>query len=166
MSDTEAALHTAQTVVVAISVLTLVAAAGFTLYRLAKGPTNLDRIIASDLMVGIAVAGFGLDVLLSDDETTLPIMLAISLVGFIGAVSMARFVHDRQVTGPRDLRRSRRRGDGARPVVRGERPAGTETVSERIEADEEEFEGPGTIGAIGATQASSEPARPTTGGDA
>lgn len=166
MSSAEAAVHAAQNVVVAITVLALVAAAGFTLYRLAKGPTNLDRIIASDLMVGIAVAGFGLEVLLSDDETTLPIMLAVSLVGFIGAVSMARFVHDRRVTGPRDVRRSRRRGDGARPVVRGERPAGTEHVEEWIAAGEGEFDAPGTIGAIGATEASSEPSRRDTGGDA
>lgn len=121
MSPVEA-VRTAQTVVVAISVLVLVAAAAFTLYRLAKGPTNLDRIIASDLMVGIAVAGFGLEILLSTDGTTLPIMLAISLVGFIGAVSMARFVPDSRHVGPPDVRRSRRRGDGGRPTVRGERP--------------------------------------------
>ena len=139
MSPVEA-VRTAQTVVVAASVVILVLAAGFTLYRLTKGPTNLDRIIASDLMVGIAVGAFALQVVLSDDETTLPIMLVISFVGFIGAVSMARFVHDQRMMVPRDVRRSRRRGDGGRPIVRGERPAGTETSGERTEAS-------GTFGA-------------------
>ena len=132
MSPVEA-VRGAQTVVVATSIVILVIAACFTLYRLTKGPTNLDRIIASDLMVGIAVGAFALQVVLSEDETTLPIMLVISLVGFIGAVSMARFVHDQRMTMPRDVRRSRRRGEAGRPTVRGERPAG-ETRGERPEA--------------------------------
>lgn len=132
MSPVEA-VRGAQTVVVATSIVILVIAACFTLYRLTKGPTNLDRIIASDLMVGIAVGAFALQVVLSEDETTLPIMLVISFVGFIGAVSMARFVHDQRMTMPRDVRRSRRRGEGGRPTVRGERPAGG-TRGERPEA--------------------------------
>lgn len=115
------AVRTAQSVIVAIAAIVLVVASGFTLYRMAKGPTNLDRIISSDLIVGIAVAAFGLQILLSDEETTLPIMLAISLIGFIGAIAMARFVRDRTIE-PSDLRRSRRRTDPTRATVRGERP--------------------------------------------
>lgn len=118
-------VRTAQLVVVLLSIGTLAAAAGFTLYRLSKGPTSLDRIIASDLIVGIAVGAFALHVVVSNQTTTLPIMLAISLVGFIGAVSMARFVHDRPETSRRDIRRTRRHGDARGPVVRGERPGST-----------------------------------------
>lgn len=114
-------LSTTQTVVVAVAAVLLGVAAAFTLYRMAKGPTNLDRIISSDLIVGIAVAAFGLQILVVDDETALPIMLAISLVGFIGAVAMARFVLDRHIE-PSDVRRTGRSGDGARASVRGERP--------------------------------------------
>ncbi|SDB88106.1 multicomponent Na+:H+ antiporter subunit F [Raineyella antarctica] len=118
----EQVVRAVQHVVVAISVVALVVAAGFTLYRLSKGPTNLDRIIASDLMLGIAVGGFALHIVLSEETTALPVVLAISLVGFIGAISMARFVHDRQPSSPPDVRRSRRRGDTGRQTVRGERP--------------------------------------------
>ncbi|WOP18495.1 monovalent cation/H+ antiporter complex subunit F [Raineyella sp. LH-20] len=109
-------IEAVQAVVAVIAVVVLGVAAGVTLVRLSKGPTSLDRIIASDLIVGIAVGGLALQVVLSDRLTTLPILLALSLVGFIGAVSMARFVHD-QVPGSTGEfgRRARRRGDGRRP---------------------------------------------------
>ncbi|WOQ18255.1 monovalent cation/H+ antiporter complex subunit F [Raineyella sp. W15-4] len=119
-------IEAAQGLVAIVAVVVLGLAAAVTLFRLAKGPTSLDRIIASDLIVGIAVGGLALQVVLSDRLTTLPILLALSLVGFIGAVSMARFVHD-QVPGSAGEvgRRSRRRGEGRRPTVRAERSAST-----------------------------------------
>lgn len=119
-------LRVVQSGLVAASIVVLVAAAGFTLYRLAKGPTSLDRIIASDLIVGIAVGAFALQMVTSSLVTTLPIMLALSLVGFIGAVSMARFVHDQVPGSPDEVRRARRRAEGRRAVVRGERRDGPE----------------------------------------
>lgn len=119
-----------QAVVAVIAVVVLGAAAAVTLVRLSKGPTSLDRIIASDLIVGIAVGGLALEVVLSDRLTTLPILLALSLVGFIGAVSMARFVHDQVPGSAGELgRRSRRRGDSRRPpepTPPGTDPSGTD----------------------------------------
>lgn len=117
-------LESIQSGVAVAAVVVLGIAAAVTLTRLAKGPTSLDRIIASDLMVGVAVGGLALQVVLSDQLTTLPILLALSLVGFIGAVSMARFVHDQTPGGPGEVRRSRRRAEGRRPAVRAEQEAG------------------------------------------
>ena len=106
-------LNTIELVVVAIAVAALATAGAVTLIRVAKGPTSLDRIISSDLVVGIVVGGFALHVVLTGRATTLPIMLAISLVGFIGAVAMARFVHDQVAVTPEDPRRLRRRRGGS-----------------------------------------------------
>ncbi len=68
------------------------AAAILTLWRLVAGPTPLDRIIASDVIVAIAIAAVALYSVIAGNSTGLPILLGLSLVGFTGAVGVARLI--------------------------------------------------------------------------
>lgn len=59
-------------------------------YRLAKGPTAVDRIIAFDLIVLTVVA---FTALLSIEEATehfLELILVISLLGFFGTIALIK----------------------------------------------------------------------------
>ena len=47
-------------VIIGIAALLLFASAVLTLWRMVQGPTGLDRIIASDVMVAIAIAAAAL----------------------------------------------------------------------------------------------------------
>lgn len=80
------------TVVIAVAVGMLVVAAALVLWRMVAGPTPLDRIIAADVMVGIVIASVGITAVVSGNGTGLPILLGLSLIGFTGAVGVARLI--------------------------------------------------------------------------
>lgn len=63
-----------------------------TLVRITIGPSVLDRVVASDTMVSIVVCALGAYAALTDVWTTLPLLISLSLVGFLGSVAVARFV--------------------------------------------------------------------------
>lgn len=71
-----------------------------TLVRIVRGPSVLDRVVASDVLVAIVVVALGAHAGITRTFTTLPIMVTLSLVGFMGAVAVARFVaRDTDETG-------------------------------------------------------------------
>lgn len=82
-------------VLVSVGALLLVAAAVLTVARMARGPSSLDRVVAADVLVAVVIAALAAEAILNDHTTTLPVMLVLSLLGFAGAVSIARFVADR-----------------------------------------------------------------------
>lgn len=73
-------------------VIIFVLAALLTTVRIITGPSVLDRVVATDVIVSIVVCALGLQIVLSDGSTTLPILISLSLVGFMGSVAVARFV--------------------------------------------------------------------------
>lgn len=70
----------------------LALSAFLTLIRLTIGPSVLDRVVASDTMVSIVVCALGAYAALTEAWTTLPLLISLSLVGFMGSVAVARFV--------------------------------------------------------------------------
>ncbi|MFZ0529669.1 MAG: monovalent cation/H+ antiporter complex subunit F [Propionicimonas sp.] len=80
------------TIILITAAVVLFAAAALTLRRLVVGPTPLDRIIGADVMVAIAIAAVGLYSVIAGNSTGLPIVLCLSLVGFTGAVGVARLI--------------------------------------------------------------------------
>jgi multicomponent Na+:H+ antiporter subunit F len=70
----------------------LFAAAALTLVRVVRGPTFLDRVVAMDVLIAVLVCALGLEAAVNRHDTTLPILVSLSLVGFVGAVSVARLV--------------------------------------------------------------------------
>jgi multicomponent Na+:H+ antiporter subunit F len=51
----------------------------------------LDRVVALDVLVATLICGLGVEAAVNRHTTTLPVLLVLSLVGFVGSVSMARF---------------------------------------------------------------------------
>lgn len=79
------------TTVIVISVVMLSVAALLLVIRIAAGPTMLDRVVALDVLVAVLIAALALEAAVNRHTTTLPILVVLSLVGFVGSVSVARF---------------------------------------------------------------------------
>jgi multicomponent Na+:H+ antiporter subunit F len=69
----------------------LATAAALALVRIAIGPTMLNRVVAMDVLIAVTVAALGLEAAVNQHSTTLPVLVVLSLMGFIGSVSVARF---------------------------------------------------------------------------
>jgi multicomponent Na+:H+ antiporter subunit F len=59
--------------------------------RITRGPTMLDRVVALDVLVAVVICGLALEAAVNRHSTTLPILGVLSLVGFVGSVTIARF---------------------------------------------------------------------------
>lgn len=71
-------------------------AVGLALWRLAKGPSLPDRVVALDMMT-VAIAAFcGLAAIRTGEAAFLDVALVLALVGFLATVALARFA-ERQV---------------------------------------------------------------------
>ena len=79
------------TVVLAVCVGILAVAAALLVIRLTIGPTLLDRAIALDAIVTVVICGLVIEAAVNRHTTTLPILLVLTMVGFVGSVSIARF---------------------------------------------------------------------------
>ncbi|MFT4147795.1 MAG: monovalent cation/H+ antiporter complex subunit F [Micrococcaceae bacterium] len=62
------------------------------LYRVAKGPSLLDRLIANDVLVSIFMAGIILDMAFMGDSLNIPLLLVLASIGFVSSVAVARYV--------------------------------------------------------------------------
>lgn len=51
----------------------------------------LDRAVAVDVMTALAMCGLGAAAVAWDNYTALPDLLVLSLLGFVGSVSLARY---------------------------------------------------------------------------
>ncbi|MGC3994240.1 MAG: monovalent cation/H+ antiporter complex subunit F [Propionicimonas sp.] len=105
------------TVILGVAVALLAVAAGLTLWRMVVGPTSLDRIISSDVMVAIVIAVVAVYSVFTGNATGLPILLGLCLIGFTGAVGVARLVASsdgvRQLFDRRQAMREEDDDDGA-----------------------------------------------------
>ena len=77
--------------VLAVSAALLAAAAVLTLVRIERGPSMLDRTIALDTFTATLVGAVALEAAWNRRTDTLPILLVIAMVGFVGSVTIARF---------------------------------------------------------------------------
>ena len=62
------------------------------LVRLARGPSLLDRVVATDILLVIIAAGLAVHAALRRDPTVVPVLVVVSLLAFVGSVSVARYV--------------------------------------------------------------------------
>lgn len=79
------------TVALIASVAMLAVAAVCTLARMTMGPTLLDRAVALDTFIAVGICALAIEAALDRHTTTLPILLVLTLLGFVGSVSVARF---------------------------------------------------------------------------
>lgn len=79
------------TLVVVASVL-LAASAIMALYRIVRGPSILDRMIATDVVLASIMCGLGGFMALSGRTDLLPVLIVLAMLGFVGSVSVSRYV--------------------------------------------------------------------------
>lgn len=60
--------------------------------RIVRGPTNLDRVIAADVLTATLVCWLGVWMVANRDTTLMPVLLALALFAVVGSVSVARFL--------------------------------------------------------------------------
>ena len=81
-------------VVIIVTVLLSLASAG-TIYRIAKGPSLLDRVIAADVLLAIFGAALATEMAMNRHIDNLALLVVLTVIGFIGSVTVARFVAHR-----------------------------------------------------------------------
>ena len=78
-------------VILVLCAAILTIAAALLLVRMSIGPTMLDRIISFDVLVAVTICVIGLEAAVNQHNTTLPILVVLALLGFVGSVSVAAF---------------------------------------------------------------------------
>ncbi|RFA21131.1 monovalent cation/H+ antiporter complex subunit F [Subtercola boreus] len=68
------------------------------LWRIIRGPSALDRIIASDVLIATAMCALGAEMAINRHTDTLPVLLGLALFTVVGSVSVARFISTRDDT--------------------------------------------------------------------
>lgn len=86
------------TVVYGITLGLLGVSALLALVRAVRGPTNLDRIVALDVLVVLIVAGVAVDVGMREEGWNISLLAGVALLGFLGSVTAARLVERRGTT--------------------------------------------------------------------
>lgn len=119
------------TAVVIICAVLLTLAAVLSIWRAERGPSMLDRTVALDILITVVVAAVALYASLERRTDVVPILVVLSLVGFVGSVTIARFasvepkgegrVRSREEVAAEELERIRREDEAeeARRVRRG-----------------------------------------------
>ncbi|MDG9701266.1 monovalent cation/H+ antiporter complex subunit F [Streptomyces sp. DH37] len=80
--------------VVALALLS--AAAVMVVVRLVRGPRSLDRIVAVEVLVTLLVAGVCVAIAVWEYTTFVPVLIVLALLGFIGAMTAARLIEERE----------------------------------------------------------------------
>ncbi|MEV0426376.1 monovalent cation/H+ antiporter complex subunit F [Micromonospora sp. NPDC050495] len=61
------------------------------LARIYRGPSLLDRIVGADLLLSTMLGAVGAEAAINRHAATLPVLVVLSLLGFVGSVSLVRF---------------------------------------------------------------------------
>lgn len=80
--------------ITATYVVLALAGAGF-LFRLLAGPSLPDRVVAIEGMVVTGLAAIAVRAMQSGDGAFLPVLVVLTLVGFVGTAASARFLERR-----------------------------------------------------------------------
>ncbi|CAO1653264.1 sodium:proton antiporter [Salinibacterium sp. NSLL150] len=81
-------------VFIAVGVMLLVAGL-LALYRIIRGPSILDRMIASDMLLTTIICALGAEMVYNGHTRSLPAMLVLASTAFLGSVVVARYVSRR-----------------------------------------------------------------------
>jgi len=68
------------------------AAAFMALYRIVRGPSILDRMIASDVLMTTIILVVGAEMVYNGHTRSIPFMLVLSAIAIFATVSVARYV--------------------------------------------------------------------------
>lgn len=80
------------TVLYAIAGLIATAAVLVVLVRLITGPTLIDRLIASDVLLTTLILVVGAEMVVANHTRSIPLMVVLAATAILGSVAVARFV--------------------------------------------------------------------------
>ena len=61
-------------------------------WRIVRGPSILDRMIASDMLLTTLICVVGADMVINHHTRTLPVMIVLALTAVLGSITVARYV--------------------------------------------------------------------------
>ncbi|UJP09488.1 monovalent cation/H+ antiporter complex subunit F [Microbacterium sp. KUDC0406] len=73
-------------------------AAILTLVRIVRGPSILDRAVASDVLLTEVMCVLGAEMAIHGHTRNIPVLLVIAMIGVFGSIAVARFVARRDNT--------------------------------------------------------------------
>jgi len=73
-------------------------AAILALIRIVRGPSILDRAVASDVLLTEVMCVLGAEMAINGDTRNIPVLLIIAAIGVFGSIAVARFVARRDNT--------------------------------------------------------------------
>lgn len=82
---------------VTFSMLVHIALVAVAVWRVWRGETVLDRLVAADVISTIVVAIFVLIALINRDALYMDVALAVAALTYIGTVALARYIANRQM---------------------------------------------------------------------
>lgn len=77
--------------VIVLAAVMITAGAAFAVVRAERGPSMLDRTVALDITVTAMIAAVALYAASDRRTDVVPVLVVLSLVGFVGSVTIARF---------------------------------------------------------------------------
>ncbi len=80
------------TAVQVIAYALLAGGALLTTVRVVRGPSLLDRVVATETLLAIVTVGIAVHAALSRQVAFVPVLVVVALLGFLGAVAVARYV--------------------------------------------------------------------------
>jgi len=72
----------------------LLVAAVAAIFRLVRGPTMADRVIALDLLLVSLMTAIVIDAVVTGDTVLLNLLVVIAIIGFTATVAVARFMEN------------------------------------------------------------------------
>ncbi len=146
-------------VVLIICSVLLATGAVCAIIRAERGPSMLDRTIALDVMVTILIAATALYAAMSRRSDVVPILVVLSLVGFVGSTTIARFA----AVEPEDAGRVMSRAEAAAQAAaeRALEEAMHDGLTERAAAEQDEAD---ALDGAHALEAEGEPGNPDGAG--
>jgi multicomponent Na+:H+ antiporter subunit F len=85
---------------IALFVIAVLVAVGLAVVRFTRGPTDVDRIIALDILFAAGIALCAAAALHTQRMLFLDIAIGVALVGFIATLAWARLVERQPAAGP------------------------------------------------------------------
>lgn len=70
----------------------LILSVALSVVRIVRGPSIIDRVVASDVMVATIMIGLVLEMVVNKHTTTMPVVLVVAMFGITGTIAVARFM--------------------------------------------------------------------------
>jgi len=75
------------------------AAVALAVYRIVRGPSILDRMIATDMLVATLICALAAEMVQHQHLNTLPVLLVLAMTAFLATVGVSRFVTQQDRSG-------------------------------------------------------------------